>query len=120
MIESQVRRALLSVWDKAGLIEFARGLADLGVELISTGGTARALEDAGLEVTEVASVTGAAEILDGRVKTLHPAIHGGLLARRDLEAHMSTIEAAGIRPIDLRGRITSRACALSQRRSPAG
>jgi phosphoribosylaminoimidazolecarboxamide formyltransferase/IMP cyclohydrolase len=101
MIESQVRRALLSVWDKAGLIEFARGLADLGVELISTGGTARALEDAGLEVTEVASVTGAAEILDGRVKTLHPAIHGGLLARRDLEAHMSTIEAAGIRPIDL-------------------
>ncbi len=96
-----VRRALLSVWDKTGLAEFARALADLGVELISTGGTARALREAGLEVTDVATVTGAAGILDGRVKTLHPAIHGGILARRDLEGHMATLEALNIGPIDL-------------------
>jgi phosphoribosylaminoimidazolecarboxamide formyltransferase/IMP cyclohydrolase len=83
------------------LVEFARELAGLGVELISTGGTASTLRDAGLPVTDVASVTGAPGILDGRVKTLHPAVHGGILARRDVEAHMATIEALGIPPIDL-------------------
>ncbi|MGH6899918.1 MAG: bifunctional phosphoribosylaminoimidazolecarboxamide formyltransferase/IMP cyclohydrolase, partial [Geminicoccaceae bacterium] len=101
MTDHRMRRALLSVWDKAGLVDFARELASLGVELVSTGGTASALRDAGLEVTDVAAVTGAPEILDGRVKTLHPAVHGGILARRDVEAHMATIAALGIPPIDL-------------------
>ncbi len=95
------RRALLSVWDKTGLAELGRALAGLGIELVSTGGTARLLRDAGLEVIDVATLTGAAGILDGRVKTLHPAVHGGILARRDLEAHMATIEALNIAPIDL-------------------
>jgi phosphoribosylaminoimidazolecarboxamide formyltransferase/IMP cyclohydrolase len=101
MVEQPIRRALLSVWDKTGLIDFARELAGLGVELISTGGTASALRDAGLEVTDIAAVTGAPGILDGRVKTLHPAVHGGILARRDVEAHMATIAALNIPPIDL-------------------
>ncbi|MGI9451159.1 MAG: bifunctional phosphoribosylaminoimidazolecarboxamide formyltransferase/IMP cyclohydrolase, partial [Geminicoccaceae bacterium] len=101
MIERPVRRALLSVWDKTGLIAFAKGLATLGVELISTGGTARALREAGLEVIEIADVTGAPEILHGRVKTLHPAVHAGLLARRDLAKHMSTLEDQSIDPIDM-------------------
>lgn len=96
-----IRRALLSVWDKEDLVEFARELVGLGIELVSTGGTARALRDAELPVTDVATVTGAPGILDGRVKTLHPAVHGGILARRDLEAHMATIEALSIPPIDL-------------------
>ena len=101
MTDHPIRRALLSVWDKAGLVDFARELAALGVELVSTGGTASALRDAGLAVTDVAAVTGAPEVLDGRVKTLHPAVHGGILARRDVEAHMATIAALGIPPIDL-------------------
>lgn len=101
MTDRPVRRALLSVWDKAGLIDFAQALAGRGVELVSTGGTARALREAGLEVIDVASVTGAPEILDGRVKTLHPAIHGGLLARRDLADHMTTLDDQKIAPIDL-------------------
>jgi phosphoribosylaminoimidazolecarboxamide formyltransferase/IMP cyclohydrolase len=101
MTDQAIRRALLSVWDKAGLVEFARELVDLGVELVSTGGTASALRDAGLAVTDVAAVTGAPGILDGRVKTLHPAVHGGILARRDVEAHMATIAALNIPPIDL-------------------
>jgi phosphoribosylaminoimidazolecarboxamide formyltransferase/IMP cyclohydrolase len=96
-----VRRALLSVSDKGGLVEFARGLAELGVELVSTGGTARVLESAGLPVREVADVTGFPEMLDGRVKTLHPAIHGGILARRDLPAHEEALAQHGIGPIDL-------------------
>ncbi|MCB1882621.1 MAG: bifunctional phosphoribosylaminoimidazolecarboxamide formyltransferase/IMP cyclohydrolase [Geminicoccaceae bacterium] len=96
-----VRRALISVHDKMGLVRLAKALAGLGVEIVSTGGTARALSAASLDVTEVADLTGQAEILDGRVKTLHPAVHGALLARRDSEAHMATIEAAGIAPIDL-------------------
>ncbi len=95
------RRALLSVWDKTGLVEFAQALGGLGIELVSTGGTARLLRGAGLEVIDVAALTGAAGILDGRVKTLHPAVHGGILARRDLSAHMATIEALNIAPIDL-------------------
>jgi phosphoribosylaminoimidazolecarboxamide formyltransferase / IMP cyclohydrolase len=101
MTDQPIRRALLSVWEKAGLVEFARELVDLRVELVSTGGTASTLREAGLQVTDVASVTGAPGILDGRVKTLHPAVHGGILARRDVEAHMATIEALDIPPIDL-------------------
>ena len=101
MSQAPIRRALLSVWDKTGLVAFARGLAEAGIELVSTGGTARALREAGLAVVDVAAVTGAPGILDGRVKTLHPAVHGGILARRDLEAHMATIAALGIPPIDL-------------------
>ena len=84
-------RALLSVSDKAGLLDFARGLASAGWELISTGGTARALRDANIAVRDVSEVTGFPEMLDGRVKTLHPVIHGGLLARRDLPEHMAAI-----------------------------
>jgi phosphoribosylaminoimidazolecarboxamide formyltransferase/IMP cyclohydrolase len=96
-----IRRALISVSDKRGLPEFARALAARGVELISTGGSARALAEAGLAVTEVAAVTGFPEMLDGRVKTLHPAIHGGLLARRDRPDHMAALAARGFAPIDL-------------------
>ena len=94
-------RALLSVSDKSGLVEFARGLAARGYELVSTGGTARALRDAGLAAADVSDVTGFPEMLDGRVKTLHPAVHGGLLARRDLPAHVAAIADHGIAPIDL-------------------
>ena len=93
--------ALLSVSDKTGIVDFARALAGLGVRLLSTGGTARLLADAGLAVTEVAEVTGFPEMLDGRVKTLHPRIHGGLLARRDLPEHMAALAKHGIRTIDL-------------------
>jgi phosphoribosylaminoimidazolecarboxamide formyltransferase/IMP cyclohydrolase len=101
MTARPVKRALLSVWDKAGLAEFAQGLSALGIELISTGGTAAALRAAGLPVTEVETVTGAPEMLDGRVKTLHPAIHGGLLARRDRAEHLAALARAGAAPIDL-------------------
>ena len=94
-------RALLSVSDKTGLVEFARGLAGHGWELVSTGGTARALRDAGLTVTDVSGITGVPEMLDGRVKTLHPAVHGGLLARRDLPEHMRALREHDITPIDL-------------------
>src|SRR5258705_3320801 len=93
--------ALLSVSDKSGVLEFARELHGLGVRLLSTGGTAKLLADAGLPVTEVADHTGFPEMLDGRVKTLHPTIHGGLLARRDLSAHMQALAAHGIATIDL-------------------
>jgi phosphoribosylaminoimidazolecarboxamide formyltransferase/IMP cyclohydrolase len=93
--------ALISVSDKSGIVDFARALAGLGVTLLSTGGTARLLAEAGLAVTEVAEHTGFPEMLDGRVKTLHPAIHGGLLARRDSAEHMAAIGRQGIAPIDL-------------------
>src|SRR5690348_1915602 len=96
-----IRRALISVYDKAGLVPLARELAETGVVLVSTGGSARTLTDAGLLVTEVATVTGFPEMLDGRVKTLHPAIHGGLLARRDLAGHGAALAAHGITEIDL-------------------
>jgi phosphoribosylaminoimidazolecarboxamide formyltransferase/IMP cyclohydrolase len=96
-----IRRALLSVSDKTGLVELARGLAALGVELISTGGTRKALAEAGLAVRDIAEVTGFREILDGRVKTLHPRIHGGILAVRDNPQHTATLQAQGISPIDL-------------------
>src|SRR6476659_3712658 len=93
--------ALLSVSDKTGIAELARALHDLGVRLISTGGTAKLIADAGLPVTEVAELTGFPEMLDGRVKTLHPAIHGGLLARRELAAHRDALAQHGIGTIDL-------------------
>ncbi|MFC7459002.1 bifunctional phosphoribosylaminoimidazolecarboxamide formyltransferase/IMP cyclohydrolase [Hydrogenophaga defluvii] len=94
-------KALLSVSDKTGVLELAQGLHALGVQLLSTGGTAKLLADAGLPVTEVADHTGFPEMLDGRVKTLHPKIHGGLLARRDLPAHMASLKEHGIDTIDL-------------------
>ena len=93
--------ALISVSDKTGVVDFARALAAHGARLLSTGGTARLLADAGLAVTEVSEVTGSPEMLDGRVKTLHPRIHGGLLARRDLPEHMAALAQHGIGTIDL-------------------
>jgi len=93
--------ALLSVSDKTGIVEFAQGLHALGIRLISTGGTARLLAEAGLPVTEVAELTAFPEMLDGRVKTLHPKVHGGLLARRDVPAHLQALKAHGIATIDL-------------------
>ena len=96
-----VRRALLSVSDKTGIVELGRALAGCGVALISTGGTATALRAAGLAVTDVAALTGQAEILGGRVKTLHPKVHGALLAKRDDPDHAAALNAAGIAPIDL-------------------
>ncbi|MBA2529153.1 MAG: bifunctional phosphoribosylaminoimidazolecarboxamide formyltransferase/IMP cyclohydrolase [Euzebyales bacterium] len=95
------RRALLSVHDKTGLARLARGLAELGVEIVSTGSTAAAVRDAGVAVTEVAEVTGFPEILDGRVKTLHPAIHAAILADRGNPAHLAVLQEHGIAPIDL-------------------
>ena len=97
----RIRRALLSVSDKTGIVDFARGLARFGVELVSTGGTAAELREAGLEVRDVADLTGSPEILGGRVKTLHPRLHAGLLAVRDDPEHEATLEAEGIEPIDL-------------------
>src|SRR6478752_2770166 len=93
--------ALISVSDKTGILEFAQALHALGIKLLSTGGTAKLLADAGLPVTEVADHTGFPEMLDGRVKTLHPKVHGGLLARRDLPAHMAALKEHGIDTIDL-------------------
>ncbi|MDR0400479.1 MAG: bifunctional phosphoribosylaminoimidazolecarboxamide formyltransferase/IMP cyclohydrolase, partial [Treponema sp.] len=95
------KRALISVFDKDGILELAGFLSGAGWEIVSTGGTARHLEDHRIPVTDVSAVTGFPECLDGRVKTLHPAIHAGLLARRDLGAHMETLERQGIGPIDL-------------------
>ncbi len=96
-----VRRALLSVSDKTGLAPFARALAAQGIEILSTGGTAKALREAGLNVMDVSAVTGFPEIMEGRVKTLHPAIHGGLLARRDKPDHVAAMKEHGITGIDL-------------------
>ncbi|NPV69447.1 MAG: bifunctional phosphoribosylaminoimidazolecarboxamide formyltransferase/IMP cyclohydrolase [Firmicutes bacterium] len=96
-----VKRALISVYDKTGLIEFAGALNDLGIEILSTGGTARALAAAGIPVRQVSDETGFPEILDGRVKTLHPRIHAALLARRDLSSHMEQIAEKGIKTIDI-------------------
>ena len=98
---SRVKRALLSVHDKTGVVEFARGLTALGVQILSTGGTAKLLRDSGVPVVDVAQVTGFPEMLDGRVKTLHPKVHGGILARRDVPAHMQALESHDIAPIDL-------------------
>jgi phosphoribosylaminoimidazolecarboxamide formyltransferase/IMP cyclohydrolase len=97
----RIRRALLSVTDKTGLVEFARTLAEFGVELISTGGTARTLRDAGLAVKDISDLTGFPEMLDGRVKTLHPLVHGGLLYIRGNAEHEAAVAAHGIQPIDM-------------------
>ena len=94
-------RALISVSDKTGLIAFARALTDYGIELVSTGGTRKELSEAGLNVIEVSEITGFPEMMDGRVKTLHPAVHGGLLAIRSNAAHAEAMRAHRIRPIDL-------------------
>lgn len=102
MTDPVIKRALLSVTDKAGIVEFAKALTDeFGVEIISTGGTARVLEEAGVEVTSIDVVTEFPEMMDGRVKTLHPRVHGGLLARRDLESHMDQAREHGIQMIDM-------------------
>jgi len=98
---TRVRRALISVHDKTGVVAFARGLQALGAEILSTGGTAKLLRESGVAVVDVAEVTGFPEMLDGRVKTLHPTVHGGILARRDLPEHVAALERHGIRPIDL-------------------
>ncbi|HYA67478.1 MAG TPA: bifunctional phosphoribosylaminoimidazolecarboxamide formyltransferase/IMP cyclohydrolase PurH, partial [Acidimicrobiales bacterium] len=94
-------RALLSVYDKTGLVDLATGLSGLGWELMASGGTARALAEAGITHLEVAELTGAPEMLGGRVKTLHPAIHGGILADRSEPGHLADLESQGIAPIDL-------------------
>ena len=96
-----LRRALISVSDKTGLVDLARALAGMGVELLSTGGSARAMRYAGLQVTDVADVTGFPEMMDGRVKTLHPNVHGGLLALRDNPDHVQAMQDHGIGEIDL-------------------
>lgn len=96
-----IGRALLSVWDKTGIVEFARGLADLGIEIVSTGGTAASLRGAGLAVTDLSEITGFPELLGGRVKTLHPNVHGALLAVRSNPEHLAELARHGIRPIDL-------------------
>jgi phosphoribosylaminoimidazolecarboxamide formyltransferase/IMP cyclohydrolase len=96
-----IKRAILSVTDKSGLVEFATFLADGGVELISTGGTRKMLLDAGLSVKSVSDVTGFPEIMGGRVKTLHPHVHAGILADKDNPGHLSTLSELGIEPLDL-------------------
>ncbi|MCP4206373.1 MAG: bifunctional phosphoribosylaminoimidazolecarboxamide formyltransferase/IMP cyclohydrolase, partial [Shimia sp.] len=96
-----IRRALISVSDKTGLIDLAKALSDRGVELLSTGGSAKAMRDAGLAVKDVADVTGFPEMMDGRVKTLHPKVHGGLLALRDNDDHVAAMDEHGIGGIDL-------------------
>jgi phosphoribosylaminoimidazolecarboxamide formyltransferase / IMP cyclohydrolase len=99
--DSKIRRAILSVTDKTGLAEFARQLANLGIELISTGGTAKLLRDSGIAVKDIAELTGFPEMLDGRVKTLHPKVHGGILHRRDDPKHTAAVAEHGIQPIDM-------------------
>jgi len=98
---AQIRRVLISVTDKTGILDFARALAESGAELISTGGTARLIREAGIAVRDVADVTGFPEMLDGRVKTLHPKIHGGILAIRENADHLRAIAEHGITPIDM-------------------
>src|SRR3954454_16620509 len=100
-MRTKIRRALLSVYDKTGLVDFARALQELGVELVSSGNTSAVLEDAGIPVTRVEAVTDSPEMLDGRVKTLHPKIHGGLLADLGNEKHRHDLDLYGIRPFDL-------------------
>ncbi len=101
MSPSKVQRAILSVTDKTGLVEFAKKLAALGIELVSTGGTAKLLRDSGIQVKDISDLTGFPEMLDGRVKTLHPKVHGGILHRRDVPAHREAVAAHGIQPIDM-------------------
>lgn len=96
-----MKRALVSVTNKDGVVEFCKGLEKLGFEIVSTGGTLNKLKDEGVQAIAIDDVTGFPEMLDGRVKTLHPMVHGGLLFRRDLEEHVKTIQEHGIQPIDL-------------------
>src|SRR6201993_849127 len=98
---SKIQRAILSVTDKTGLVEFASKLAGLDVELISTGGTAKLLRDSGVDVKDIADLTGFPEMLDGRVKTLHPKVHGGILHRRENPSHRTAVAEHGIQPIDM-------------------
>jgi phosphoribosylaminoimidazolecarboxamide formyltransferase/IMP cyclohydrolase len=98
---SRIQRAILSVTDKTGLVDFARGLSGLGVELVSTGGTAKLLRDSGIAVKDISELTGFPEMLDGRVKTLHPKVHGGILHRREIPAHTAAVAEHGIQPIDM-------------------
>lgn len=97
----RIKRALISVTDKSGVVDFAKSLSEMGVEILSTGGTAKAIADGGVEVIEVASFTGFPEMLDGRVKTLHPKIHAGILYNRDIEDHSRQMEENNLVPIDL-------------------
>ena len=96
-----IKQALISVSDKTGVVELAQGLRQLGIGILSTGGTARLLARAGVTVTEVGEYTGFPQMLDGRVKTLHPKVHGGILARRDLDEHVQALAKAGIPAIDI-------------------
>ncbi len=98
---STIERAIISVSDKTGIVEFAKALNEMGVEILSTGGTARKIKDAGIAVTEVSDYTGFPEMMDGRVKTLHPKIHGGILALRDNPEHMKALDEHGIKRIDM-------------------
>ena len=96
-----IKQALISVSDKTGILDFARALAQMNVKILSTGGTAKLLSDNGIDVTEVADYTGFPEMLDGRVKTLHPKVHGGILARRDFPEHAAALEKHAIPTIDM-------------------
>src|SRR5579863_8931515 len=98
---TRIRRAILSVTDKTGLVDFARKLAALNIELISTGGTAKLLRDAGVTVKDISELTGFPEMLDGRVKTLHPKVHGGILHRREDPKHVAAVKEHGIQPVDM-------------------
>src|SRR5215470_7091598 len=98
---AKIQRAILSVTDKTGLVDFAHKLSGLGVDLVSTGGTAKLLRDSGIRVKDVAELTGFPEMLDGRVKTLHPKVHGGILHRRENPSHRSAVAEHGIEPIDM-------------------
>jgi len=98
---TKIKRALISVSDKDGIVDFAKGLKKFGIEILSTGGTAKLLAERGIEVTEVGDYTGFPEMLDGRVKTLHPKVHGGILGRRDLPEHVKAMQEADIPPIDM-------------------
>src|SRR6202140_2381811 len=98
---SKIQRAILSVTDKSGLVDFARKLAAFGVELVSTGGTAKLLRDSGIEVKDISDLTGFPEMLDGRVKTLHPKVHGGILHRREDSGHRAAVAEHGIPAIDM-------------------
>ncbi|MEA1866848.1 MAG: IMP cyclohydrolase [Thermodesulfobacteriota bacterium] len=98
---TKIKRALISVTDKAGVPELAKELEDMGVEIVSTGGTARVIRDAGVSVKDVSDLTGFPEMMDGRVKTLHPMVHGGILALRDNAGHMQQMEDHAIPPIDM-------------------
>jgi len=98
---AKVERALISVTDKSGIVEFAKELSALGIEIISTGGTGRLLKENGIKVVEISEFTGFPEILEGRVKTLHPHVHAGILFKRDEPSHVETLKKLGIKPIDL-------------------